>query len=79
MQTCLTINSKGRQKETIPTLFLTLGLLMTCCLCKDPAVHPAEKNTDQFAVRNSTGRGLCDGGVSNSVSVLHRADKCITF
>lgn len=32
-----------------------------------PAERSAERNTDQFAVSNSWGRGLCDGGVSTSL------------
>ena len=53
---------------------------MTCCLCRDPVVHPAERNTDQFAVAesNSWERGLCDEGVS-TFFVLHWAAKCITL
>lgn len=35
--------------------------------CRQPAEHSAERNTDQFAVSNSWGRGLCDGGVSTSL------------
>ncbi|XP_028430646.1 sodium- and chloride-dependent GABA transporter 2 isoform X1 [Perca flavescens] len=37
-------------------MFLTLGLLVTCY--RDPAVNPAERNTDQFAVAVSSYEGV---------------------
>lgn len=68
------IGSQRRQRSPQPCVFLTLALPMTCCLCREPVVEPAERNTDHSAVSNSWWRGLWDGGVSTSLWFL-----CLVF
>ena len=50
-----TFDKKYVIEESKKTMFLTLGLLVTCY--RDPAVNPAERNTDQFAVAVSSYEG----------------------